>query len=59
MAANGTIPTIDLSPLRGGSAGEKREVAKAIDAAARRHRHDDADWTIGKLGLRACSPWRH
>jgi isopenicillin N synthase-like dioxygenase len=33
MAANDTIPTIDLSPLRGGSAADKREVAKAIDAA--------------------------
>ena len=33
MAASDTIPTIDLAPLRGGSVREKREVAKAIDAA--------------------------
>ena len=32
MAAD-TIPTIDLSPLRGGSAAEQREVARQIDAA--------------------------
>jgi hypothetical protein len=27
---------------------------KGIDAAARRHRHDDADRTAGKTRLRAC-----
>src|SRR5262245_33173665 len=32
--ATDTIPTIDLSPLRGGDAG-KRAVAKEIDAACR------------------------
>ena len=32
MAAD-TIPTIDLSPLRGDSAAEQREVARQIDAA--------------------------
>ena len=33
MAAKNAIPTIDLSPLRGGSGTEKREVARQIDAA--------------------------
>jgi isopenicillin N synthase-like dioxygenase len=33
MAAKNAIPTIDLSPLRGGSGTEKREVAREIDAA--------------------------
>jgi isopenicillin N synthase-like dioxygenase len=33
MAADKTIPTIDLTPLRGGSAIEQREVARQIDAA--------------------------
>src|SRR5580693_3411002 len=33
MAAKNAIPTIDLSPLRGGSATENREVARQIDAA--------------------------
>ena len=30
-----TIPTIDLSPLRGGSDAAKRDVARQIDAACR------------------------
>lgn len=33
MAAPDTIPTIDLAPLRGGNARDKRDVAEAIDAA--------------------------
>src|SRR5712691_6757069 len=33
MAAKNAIPTIDLSPLRGASGTEKREVARQIDAA--------------------------
>src|SRR5215470_8740130 len=33
MAAKNAIPTIDLSPLRGGSGTDKREVARQIDAA--------------------------
>ncbi len=33
MAAADGIPTIDLSPLRSGSASERREVARQIDAA--------------------------
>jgi isopenicillin N synthase-like dioxygenase len=33
MAAKNAIPTIDLSPLRGGSGTERREVARQIDAA--------------------------
>src|SRR5580658_6136011 len=33
MATDKTIPTIDLSPLQGGSESEKREVARQIDAA--------------------------
>jgi isopenicillin N synthase-like dioxygenase len=33
MTADSAIPTIDLSPLRGGSDIEKREVARQIDAA--------------------------
>ncbi|HZO44815.1 MAG TPA: 2-oxoglutarate and iron-dependent oxygenase domain-containing protein, partial [Xanthobacteraceae bacterium] len=34
MAAD-AIPTVDLSPLRGGSAAEQRAVARQIDAACR------------------------
>ena len=33
MAAENTIPTIDLSALRGGSESERREVARQINAA--------------------------
>src|SRR5262249_46862429 len=33
MAAKNAIPSIDLSPLRGGSGTEKREVPRQIDAA--------------------------
>ncbi len=33
MAAETAIPTIDVSPLRNGSAAEKRDVARQIDAA--------------------------
>ena len=33
MAPANTIPAIDLSPLRRGSEGDKREVSRAIDAA--------------------------
>jgi isopenicillin N synthase-like dioxygenase len=33
MAADNAIPTIDLAPLFGGSAAERRDVAKKIDAA--------------------------
>ena len=33
MATDDAIPTIDLSPLQGGSESEKREVARQIDAA--------------------------
>src|SRR5271156_4678279 len=33
MAANDTIPTIDVSPLRDGSAAARRDVARQIDAA--------------------------
>src|SRR5260221_6059168 len=33
MAAKNAIPTIDLSPLRGASGTERREVARQIDAA--------------------------
>jgi isopenicillin N synthase-like dioxygenase len=33
MAADNTIPTIDVSPLRDGSAAARRDVARQIDAA--------------------------
>src|SRR5580698_9020374 len=33
MAANDTIPTIDVSPLRDGSAAARRDVARQIDTA--------------------------
>ena len=33
MAPANTIPAIDLSQLRRGSEGDKREVSRAIDAA--------------------------
>jgi len=33
MVAENAIPTVDVSSLRGGSAKDKREVARAIDAA--------------------------
>ena len=33
MAAENAIPTIDVSPLRGGGAEDKREVSRQIDAA--------------------------
>src|ERR1700738_2840667 len=33
MAPENTIPAIDLSPLRRGSEGDKREVSRRIDAA--------------------------
>ena len=33
MAPEHTIPAIDLSPLRRGSEGDKREVSRRIDAA--------------------------
>jgi isopenicillin N synthase-like dioxygenase len=33
MTTEQSLPTIDLSPLRGGSDSEKRDVARAIDAA--------------------------
>src|ERR1700681_2514889 len=33
MAAENAIPTIDVSPLRGGDAAAQREVARQIDAA--------------------------
>ena len=33
MVAENAIPTIDVSPLRNGSAKDKREVAWAIDSA--------------------------
>ena len=33
MAAESAIPTIDVSPLRGGDAAAQRDVARQIDAA--------------------------